>query len=193
MGFKNFILSLLILARMSQVSKFERVLSPINVTSNLLEFNFSISGPGPGAEQAGQWLDVQFSWLAQGLSTYGARHELGGGRGLLSNDLWTPSHRWEYSISSNLHLFMFRWFGRIFTRISETEKHLRSCLDWTSSIQASDSVHLDVSWECLVLFSLFQIFVSEMILTGARCPWPLGMAGESMWRSMRAVCVSAWI
>ena len=105
MGFKNFILilSLLILARMSQVSKFERVLSPINVTSNLLEFNFSISGPGPGAEQAGQWLDVQFSWLAQGLSAHGARHELGGGRGLLSNDLWTPSHRWEYSISSNLH------------------------------------------------------------------------------------------
>ena len=49
-------------------------------------------------------------------------------------------------------LFMFRWFGRIFTRISEAEKHLRSCLDWTSSIQASDSVHLDVSWECLVLF-----------------------------------------
>ena len=62
MGFKNFILSLLILARMSQVSKFERVLSPINVTSNLhLEFNFSISGPGLGGEQAGQWLDVQFS------------------------------------------------------------------------------------------------------------------------------------
>ena len=46
---------------MSQVSKFERVLSPINVTSNLLEFNFSISGPGLGGEQAGQWLDVQFS------------------------------------------------------------------------------------------------------------------------------------
>ena len=61
MGFKSFILSLLILARMSQVSKFERVLSPINVTSNLLEFNFSISGPGVGGEQAGQWLDVQFS------------------------------------------------------------------------------------------------------------------------------------
>ena len=104
MGFKNFILSLLILARMSQVSKFERVLSPINVTSNLhLEFNFSISGPGLGGEQAGQWLDVQLSWLAQSLSVHRARHELGGGWGLLSNDLWSPSHRWEYSISSNLH------------------------------------------------------------------------------------------
>ena len=57
-------------------------------------------------------------------------------------------------------LFMFRWFSRIFTRISETEKHLRSCLDWTSSIQASDSVHLDVSWKlCSILLSLFQIII----------------------------------
>lgn len=101
MGFKSFILSLLILARMSQVSKFERVLSPINVTSNL-QFNFSIStsGPGPGAGQAGQWVAVHFYWLASSLSPHRALHELGGGGGLLPDDLWTPSHRFEYSIST---------------------------------------------------------------------------------------------
>ena len=106
MGFKSFILSLLILARMSQVSKFERVLSPINVTSNL-QFNFSIStsGPGPGAGQAGQWVAVHFYWLASSLSPHRALHELGGGGGLLPDDLWTSSHRFLniQSPPSNLH------------------------------------------------------------------------------------------
>ena len=41
----------------------------------------------------------------------------------------------------------FRWFSWVFARISETEEHIWRCLDRTSSVQASDSVHLDVSWQ----------------------------------------------
>lgn len=147
---------------MSQVSKFERVLSPINVTSNL-QFNFSTLGPGPGAEQAGQWMDVHFYWLAPSISPHRALHELGRGGGLLPNDLRTPSHRFDnIQYSFNLHFgWCFRWFSRVFTRISEAEEHIWRCLDRSSPVQASDSVHLDVSWQLCAFFISDKIFRND--------------------------------
>ena len=49
-------------------------------------------------------------------------------------------------LSEIIHtLLLVRWFSRVFERISETESNIRGRVDRTPPIQASDTVHMDVS------------------------------------------------